>query len=182
LNAANITSGTLEVARGGTGTTTSTGTGNVVLSDDPTLYGNVMMPGNVSANIVNCLDLFYGNARVKTFSFVFLLTGTLYTSTYRYSADFYENITIVSTNQSWGVDSQWYTLNANANLIAEQVMDALTYYLKNRPLGSSHEIVMITLGNSSSQGGRILAVKTSSSGGIMYGFNNWTQRSFTFTY
>jgi hypothetical protein len=38
-SAADITSGTLLVARGGTGTTTSTGTGSVVLSASPTLTG-----------------------------------------------------------------------------------------------------------------------------------------------
>lgn len=36
-NASNISSGTLAVARGGTGVSTSTGTGSVVLSDSPTL-------------------------------------------------------------------------------------------------------------------------------------------------
>lgn len=41
LNAGNISSGTLAVARGGTGVTTSTGTGNVVLSASPTLTGTV---------------------------------------------------------------------------------------------------------------------------------------------
>lgn len=37
IDASNISSGTLAVARGGTGVTTSTGTGNVVLSSSPTL-------------------------------------------------------------------------------------------------------------------------------------------------
>jgi len=41
LSAANISAGTLAVARGGTGTTTSTGTGNVVLSASPTLSGTI---------------------------------------------------------------------------------------------------------------------------------------------
>lgn len=39
LDAGDISAGTLAVARGGTGTTTSTGTGNVVLSASPTLTG-----------------------------------------------------------------------------------------------------------------------------------------------
>jgi hypothetical protein len=46
LSAAKITSGTLPVARGGTGTTTSTGTGSVVLSDEPTFTGNVTVDTN----------------------------------------------------------------------------------------------------------------------------------------
>lgn len=41
LNASNINSGTLAVARGGTGVTTSTGTGSVVLSASPTFTGTV---------------------------------------------------------------------------------------------------------------------------------------------
>jgi hypothetical protein len=41
LDAGNISAGTLAVARGGTGVTTSTGTGNVVLSASPTLTGTV---------------------------------------------------------------------------------------------------------------------------------------------
>ncbi len=41
LDAAKITSGTLPVTRGGTGTTTSTGTGSVVLSAAPAFTGDV---------------------------------------------------------------------------------------------------------------------------------------------
>ena len=41
MSAANITTGTLPVARGGTGTTTSTGTGSLVLSASPTFTGTV---------------------------------------------------------------------------------------------------------------------------------------------
>ena len=55
INASNISSGTLSVARGGTGVTTSTGTGSVVLNTNPELSilkvnggiaGNVLFPGN----------------------------------------------------------------------------------------------------------------------------------------
>lgn len=45
------TTGTLSVARGGTGTTTSTGTGNVVLSSAPTLVAPVL--GDATATTVN---------------------------------------------------------------------------------------------------------------------------------
>lgn len=45
INAANITSGTLDVARGGTGTTNSTGSGNLVLSTSPTLTGTSLIGG-----------------------------------------------------------------------------------------------------------------------------------------
>jgi hypothetical protein len=46
LNMANAASGTLAVLRGGTGTTTSTGTGNNVLSASPTFTGLVLNTGN----------------------------------------------------------------------------------------------------------------------------------------
>lgn len=52
LNANNISSGTLSVARGGTGTSSSTGSGNVVLSDSPALTGvptaPTAAPGTIS--------------------------------------------------------------------------------------------------------------------------------------
>ena len=48
LNASNVSTGVLSVLRGGTGTTTSTGSGNVVLSDNPTLQGNITV-GNVNS-------------------------------------------------------------------------------------------------------------------------------------
>lgn len=44
LTAANISAGTLAVARGGTGVTTSTGTGNTVLSASPTFTTNITTP------------------------------------------------------------------------------------------------------------------------------------------
>lgn len=55
IAASQITSGTLPVARGGTGTTTSTGTGNVVLSDNPTFGGSgiVLPDASPLANVAN---------------------------------------------------------------------------------------------------------------------------------
>jgi hypothetical protein len=44
-DASNITTGVLAVARGGTGTSTSTGAGSVVLSSNPTFTGTVVLPG-----------------------------------------------------------------------------------------------------------------------------------------
>ena len=56
MDASNITSGTLAVARGGTGTTTSTGTGAVVRATDPTLIDPTVSGSNLYV---------FGNARVK---------------------------------------------------------------------------------------------------------------------
>lgn len=50
LNAGNVSTGTLAVLRGGTGTTTSTGTGNVVLSASPTLTGIPVAPTAATAD------------------------------------------------------------------------------------------------------------------------------------
>ena len=50
LNTSNITSGILPVARGGTGTATSTGTGSVVLNASPTLTGNVGVHNIISSS------------------------------------------------------------------------------------------------------------------------------------
>ena len=44
LDASDITTGTLSVSRGGTGTTTSTGSGSVVLNGSPTFTGTVTAP------------------------------------------------------------------------------------------------------------------------------------------
>ena len=50
LNAANIASGTLPVARGGTGTTSSTGTGALVLQNAPSFTGDATFNGGVTMN------------------------------------------------------------------------------------------------------------------------------------
>jgi hypothetical protein len=63
-NAANITSGTLPVARGGTGTTTSTGVGSLVLSGSPTLTGTV------SANAINIITTTGSNANFSNVTVV----------------------------------------------------------------------------------------------------------------
>lgn len=52
-------SGTLPVSNGGTGTTTSTGTGNVVLSASPTLTGTVTLPSTTSIGNVSSTELGY---------------------------------------------------------------------------------------------------------------------------
>jgi hypothetical protein len=59
-SAADITSGTLAVARGGTGTTTSTGSGSVVLSASPTFTGTV------TAATVNATTLQQGGVAAAT--------------------------------------------------------------------------------------------------------------------
>lgn len=48
LNAGNIGSGTLAVARGGTGTGSSTGSGSVVLSTSPTITGTLTSTGSIA--------------------------------------------------------------------------------------------------------------------------------------
>ena len=59
INANNIATGTLPIARGGTGTTTSTGTGSVVLSAGPTFTGTV------TAATINATTLQQGGTAVS---------------------------------------------------------------------------------------------------------------------
>ena len=68
LSASAISSGTLSVNRGGTGVTTSTGTGSVVLSDSPSLVGIPTAP-TPSASV--------NNTQLATTAFVQTLVSTL---------------------------------------------------------------------------------------------------------
>lgn len=68
LDASDITTGTLAVLRGGTGTTTSTGTGSVVLSDSPTLSGIPTAP-TASASV--------NDTQIATTEFVQTLVSSL---------------------------------------------------------------------------------------------------------
>jgi len=63
-NATHSLSGTLDVANGGTGTTTSTGSGSVVLSTGPTLAPNVVISGSSSGNALLINQTGSGNALV----------------------------------------------------------------------------------------------------------------------
>ena len=71
LHAENIATGTLAVARGGTGVTTSTGSGNLVLSESPTITGtlttsNVTASGLISGNGSNITNLHAANIATGT--------------------------------------------------------------------------------------------------------------------
>jgi autotransporter-associated beta strand protein len=63
LNAANIGSGTLPVARGGTGTTSSTGTGALVLQNAPSFTGDVNVEGNLKIQGHNTKRVLIGYQR-----------------------------------------------------------------------------------------------------------------------
>ena len=65
LNASNVSTGTLLVARGGTGTTTSTGSGSVVLNTNPTLSGTVTA-GTFSGSGSGLTSLNAGNISTGT--------------------------------------------------------------------------------------------------------------------
>jgi len=59
INTGQITTGVLGAARGGTGTTTSTGTGSNVLSDSPTFTGTIALPSTISIGNVSATELGY---------------------------------------------------------------------------------------------------------------------------
>lgn len=96
-NASLLTEGIVGVARGGTGVSNSTGSGSVTLNTSPTLQGNVVVLGNVSAssytgNIdVGNIEIVFdsggsfqanvGNVTVPSYSFDMNSTTGLYLST-----------------------------------------------------------------------------------------------------
>jgi len=59
IDAGQITAGVLGVTRGGTGTTTSTGTGSNVLSDSPTFTGTLALPSTTSVGTTTSAELGY---------------------------------------------------------------------------------------------------------------------------
>lgn len=65
-----IWTGTLPVVRGGTGTTTSTGTGNTVLSASPTFTGTISFPGSGQINSSGQVGI--GGSALNNFSGDFL--------------------------------------------------------------------------------------------------------------
>ena len=65
LNMGNAGSGTLAVAYGGTGVTSSTGTGSVVLSSGPTLAGTTTIE---TLNLTNALGTTYGGTGLTSFT------------------------------------------------------------------------------------------------------------------
>ena len=71
ISASNITSGSLPVARGGTGVTTSTGTGSVVLSTNPAFEANVSVAGQLQFNTfagdtASCENFYIDNSSSNT--------------------------------------------------------------------------------------------------------------------
>ena len=112
--------GTLPVANGGTGVTTSTGTGNVVLSASPTLTGNPIAPTQSAGN---------SSDRIATTSFV----GTAVSTSAALKADKTTTIT-AGTGLSGGGD-----LSANRTIsLANTAVTAGTY-------GSSSAVPRITI-------------------------------------
>ena len=86
INADNISSGTLPVLRGGTGTTTSTGTGSNVLNTDPTFQGTVTLPmttvngnltstGNIGIGISNPTESLHVVGKTFTTNQILGFTG-----------------------------------------------------------------------------------------------------------
>ncbi|OAD82862.1 hypothetical protein ATN89_17420 [Comamonas thiooxydans] len=73
LNAGNISAGTLPVARGGTGTTTSTGSGNVVLSTSPTISDSLSIVATGKSAAIEIGDI---NGTVATTPYIDFHSGT----------------------------------------------------------------------------------------------------------
>ena len=73
INVSNITVGTLAVARGGTGVTSSTGSGSVVLNTSPSIIGQLNFTGSTSSSAQFATNQTTGNTTICTAQ----TTGTL---------------------------------------------------------------------------------------------------------
>ena len=65
LNASNLTSGTVAISQGGTGTTTSSGTGSNVLNTNPTITGGTFSGTGTGLNALNASNLTSGTLAVS---------------------------------------------------------------------------------------------------------------------
>lgn len=105
--------GTLPVANGGTGVTTSTGTGNAVLSASPTLSGVAIIPNSTVANVT---------ASTASTTSSFLANNNLTSAT---AYDFYANSVMQSTVTTTGIGYR----SAIGTLAASFTMTTLDEFL-----------------------------------------------------
>src|SRR5210317_1589732 len=89
LNVSNATVGVLAVEHGGTGVTTKTGTGNVVLSDTPVL-NNVTVSGALTGNVFG--NIFGQSAVLNTLTAPNITSETLFANTSVTTAQLYGNL------------------------------------------------------------------------------------------
>src|SRR5210317_698739 len=89
LNVSNATVGVLAVEHGGTGVTTKTGTGNVVLSDNPVL-NNVTVSGGLTGNVFG--NIFGQSAVLNTLTAPNITSETLFANTSVTTAQLYGNL------------------------------------------------------------------------------------------
>ena len=89
LNVSNATVGVLAVEHGGTGVTTKTGTGNVVLSDNPVL-NNVTVSGALTGNVFG--NIFGQSAVFNTLTTPNITSETIFANTSVTTAQLYGNL------------------------------------------------------------------------------------------
>src|SRR5210317_164189 len=89
LNVSNATVGVLAVEHGGTGVTTKTGTGNVVLSDNPVL-NNVTVSGGLTGNVFG--NIFGQSAVLNTLTAPNITSETIFANTSVTTAQLYGNV------------------------------------------------------------------------------------------
>jgi hypothetical protein len=104
LNAANVSTGTLAVARGGTGVTTSTGSGSVVLSASPTLTGTPMAPTAAPAS---------NSTQIATTAFVKAALATVSGNTASLAGDGWFKDTSTGMIIQWGTISNTTSSTTN---------------------------------------------------------------------
>ena len=95
IDTSKITTGTLPVARGGTGTTSSTGSGSVVLSASPTLTGTLTLPGQRIRH----------NTQNWPSNYTMMVGGN--------GTQQYNNIEFTNTSLEYGRGFSWFTSNSS---------------------------------------------------------------------
>jgi hypothetical protein len=161
LDAADITTGTLPVARGGTGVTTSTGTGNVVLSASPTLTGTPIAPtAAVDTNTTQVATTAYvvgqGYLKSATASSTYapLASPALTGNPTAPTASVGDNDTTIAT-----------TAFVNAEIAADAVLDA-TFTTKGDIIAASGANTPIRVGVGTN--GQVLTANSGATAGVAW--------------
>lgn len=117
-SASNITSGTLAVARGGTGVTSSTGTGSVVLSSSPSISAPTIT-GSTVQGTTNFQDSEVNRPWLRDFAIRHQsISATTATTTINYSSGQSVLLTLSSTNTTVSV-SNWPVSGRNGQIQIE---------------------------------------------------------------
>ena len=114
LNVSNATVGVLAVEHGGTGVTTKTGTGNVVLSDTPVL-NNVTVSGALTGNVFG--NIFGQSAVFNTLTAPTITSETLFANTSVKTSQLYGNLLGQTAIVDQSITTPTLTVSNNADIL-----------------------------------------------------------------